>query len=218
MIDTSSEVEPENYSNIDAWHTYAARAVLDEQPLLIQLTTFEQNGVEMVSLYHDHNVLTEEAYQWGVKNSGSTQAGPTDSVTNQAVTHEALAKSKLFQLLNGVNSSPFSLAPSAFVDSLTINIASRIKNPKARLSMFSRLLGKLNDLKRDRDELGVAFGKGYTRKAIEDPRKEASINRESAFREAVRRAELEDQAHAKHSGILYNKNLVKLKAKPVHGW
>jgi hypothetical protein len=72
----------------------------------------------------------------------------------------------------------FSLAPSAWVDSLSVNVAGRVKDPKARMAIFTRLLEKLGDLKRDRDELGIAFGKGYKRKAIEDPRQSASIRRE----------------------------------------
>jgi hypothetical protein len=110
----------------------------------------------------------------------------------------------------------YSLAPSSYVDSMSVNVASRIKNPKARMAIFTRLLGKLGELKRDRDEFGVAFGKNFTRKAIEDPRKTASINREAAFREAVRRSELEDAAHAKHFGILDQPELAKLKSQPIH--
>jgi len=110
----------------------------------------------------------------------------------------------------------FSLAPAAFVDSLSMNVASRIKDPRVKAAMFTRMLEKLSLLKRDRDELGIAFGKGYKRKAIEDPRKTASIKREAAFREATRRAELEEEAYARHNGILDQPDLAKLKAQPVH--
>jgi hypothetical protein len=67
LLDTAQEINIEKYRNIDAWHTYAARADLEGQALLVQLTTFEINGVEMVGLYHDHNILPEEAYEWGQK-------------------------------------------------------------------------------------------------------------------------------------------------------
>jgi hypothetical protein len=54
LLETEPELDKIKYKNIDAWHTYAARVRLDGQPLIVQLTTFEQNGMEMVSLYHDH--------------------------------------------------------------------------------------------------------------------------------------------------------------------
>ncbi|MFV0338193.1 MAG: hypothetical protein ACK5LK_08130, partial [Chthoniobacterales bacterium] len=100
LLETEPEVDPENYRNIDAWHTYGVRVNLDGQALFVQLSTFEQNGVEMIALYHDHNVLWEEAYHWAQKNSESQSGGPTDPVTNRAVTPEALAKNTLFQLLS----------------------------------------------------------------------------------------------------------------------
>lgn len=106
LLDTRPETDQQKYGNIKAWHTYGARANLDGQPLLVQLSTFElQDGTEMVSLYHDHNVLSEEAVLWGLrqKNVESAQAGPTDPVTNRAVSQETLDRSKLFQLLKDVN-------------------------------------------------------------------------------------------------------------------
>ena len=39
-LESASEKKPEKYSNIRAWHTYGARAVLDGQSLYVQLTTF----------------------------------------------------------------------------------------------------------------------------------------------------------------------------------
>lgn len=143
------------------------------------------------------------------------------------------------------NSINYSLAPSSFVDSMSVNVASRMANPKARMAIFTRLLSKLADLKRDRDEVGVAFGKDFTRKAIEDPRGLAvirndyalrkemererieqdanllspdAVRSETARRTAMRRAELEDEAHAKHGGILDQADLVKLKEQPVHSY
>lgn len=113
--------------------------------------------------------------------------------------------------------SPFSLAPSAFIGSLAMNAASRIKDPKEKLSMFTRMVAKLSELKQDRDEVVKAFGGEFTRGAIENPRKKASIRKERNFLEASRRAELEDEAHAKHGGILHSEDLDKLKAQPVHG-
>ncbi|MFT4177534.1 MAG: strawberry notch C-terminal domain-containing protein [Luteolibacter sp.] len=103
LLDSSPETDQYKYKNINGWHTYGVRAVLDGQPLFVQLSTFEQNGVEMVALYHDHNVLWEDAYYWGIKNGGSDSKGPTDSVTNQAVMMSALARNNLYRLMTSVN-------------------------------------------------------------------------------------------------------------------
>jgi hypothetical protein len=115
-----------------------------------------------------------------------------------------------------VNDSSFSLAPVSMVDGLSLNATARNRNPEVRRAIFQRMLDNLAKLRRDRDELGIAFGKGYKRSMIEDPRKTASIRKEAAFREATRRAELEDEAHAKNNGILDNADLAKLKSQPVH--
>ena len=55
--------------------------------------------------------------------------------------------------------SPFSLAPSAFIESLAMNSASRIKDPKEKLAIFTRMTKKLSELKRDRDEVVKAQAK-----------------------------------------------------------
>jgi len=111
----------------------------------------------------------------------------------------------------------FSLGPARMAEALQDNAVNRVyADPRARSVVFNVMMKKLGDLKRDRDEIGISFGKGYKRKAIEDPRKTASINKESAFREAARRAELEEIAAAKYGEILNDDDLVKIKAQPVH--
>lgn len=141
------------------------------------------------------------------------------SSSRQAVTS---AQEKLTRFQSGikpehrwVESSPFSLAPAAFVESLQVNAVSRIKDPRVKAAIFTRMLDKLGALKRDRDELGIAFGKGYKRRAIEDPRTTASIRKEAAMREALRRVELEDEAHARHHGILHGDDLSQLWNQPT---
>lgn len=110
----------------------------------------------------------------------------------------------------------FSLAPAAMVNTLALNAAGRIRDPRAKAAVFERLLAKLDQLKRDKDEIGTAFGKDYRRKAIDDPRRKASIRKERNFREASRRAELEEQVMAEYEGVLEQEDLTRLKAQPVH--
>lgn len=109
----------------------------------------------------------------------------------------------------------YSLAPASMVDSMAVNVASRIKDPRVKAAIFTRMLDKLGELRRDRDELGIAFGKGYKRRAIEGPRKTASIRKEAAMREALRREELENEARARHGGILHGDDLSKLWNQPT---
>lgn len=111
---------------------------------------------------------------------------------------------------------PFSLGPAKMADLLSRDAINRIGDPKAKAAAMRKMAINLAALKRDRDEIGIAFGKGYKRRAIEDPRKTESINREARVREGFRRAELEDAAYAKHEGILSNPDLTKLRTQPVH--
>ena len=77
----------------------------------------------------------------------------------------------------------FSLAPAAMTENLSLNATAKNRNPEVRRAIFQRMLDNLSKLRRDSDELGIAFGKGYKRSAIEDTRKTASIRKEAAFRE-----------------------------------
>jgi hypothetical protein len=81
-----------------------------------------------------------------------------------------------------VNDSAFSLAPVSMVDGLSLNATARNRNPEVRRAIFQRMLDNLAKLRRDRDELGIAFGKGYKRSMIEDPRKTADPSRACLLR------------------------------------
>lgn len=188
LLETELELDKIKYKNIDAWHTYAARVRLDGQPLIVQLTTFEQNGMEMVSLYHDHNVLWEEALSWGQKNSENLPKGPTDPVTNRAVMMEALAKSKLFQLLSGDNSNPassMSIGPRAKLDAVQARLDQRLENdPEARRKVAAEAARRLRHLETDWTTERLTW-KGDKIKAISEPRTRKSLDKEQAFREAA---------------------------------
>jgi hypothetical protein len=84
----------------------------------------------------------------------------------------------------GKDESAYSLPPPvSMVDGLSLNATARNRNPEVRRAIFQRMLDNLAKLRRDRVELGIAFGKGYKRSMIENPRKTASIRKEAAFRE-----------------------------------
>lgn len=109
-----------------------------------------------------------------------------------------------------------SIGPARMADDLIAQAQRRVRNPKERLAIYRDITRSLSALRRDADVTSLAFGKSYTRKAIDDPRKLASIRKEGAFREAARRAELEEDVAARWGAILEDDELVKLKAQPVH--
>jgi hypothetical protein len=109
-----------------------------------------------------------------------------------------------------------SIRPAAMADALIGDASKLIKEPRARIAFFSKMVKSLGDLRRETDEIGKAFGKDYVRKAVVDPDTTARIKREAGIWQAFRRDELEDAAQAKHMGILSNDDLTKLKAQPVH--
>jgi hypothetical protein len=85
-----------------------------------------------------------------------------------------------------------------------------------RAAVMGRMAGNLGKLRRAAEAFKVAFGKDYQQRALTDERARKSLKKEAAFREAARRAELEDAAMARHEGILGNPDLAKLKSNPVH--
>jgi len=106
-IESRAEHNQQKYRNIKAWHSYAARAELDGQPLYVKLTTFETiDGKEIFSLYHDHNITTAEVMKKGLL------AGP-DLVTNRAVTQEALDNNSLYQWYHQSKQNPPTTPTSA---------------------------------------------------------------------------------------------------------
>lgn len=201
-------------SNIEAYHRLAIPVRIDSGEMVAFLSLQQD---DKGSFIYDGRVLDIEMPADRSKTGTAAEDGkPATRKTDIQQAREEVILDHLEVNKSLTSDDAFSLAPSSYVDSMSVNVANRIKNPKARMAIFTRLLGKLGELKRDRDEFGVAFGKNFTRKAIEDPRKTASINREAAFREAVRRSELEDAAHAKHFGILDQPELAKLKSQPIH--
>jgi hypothetical protein len=100
----------------------------------------------------------------GAKNGEKLSSGPTDPVTNRAVTLEALAKSKLYQIMASVNrDSPFSLGPASMSDTLVGEAISKIRDPRQKMEVFKKMAGKLRELKMDAVVSGKAFGKEYER-------------------------------------------------------
>lgn len=84
-----------------------------------------------------------------------------------------------------------SLGPAKMADVLQQDAMKRIKDPKVKAEIFRAMVKKFSELKADKDELVTAYGKTSVRKAIQDPRKRSSIDKEAAFRQADKQSSLE---------------------------
>ncbi|MCH7228280.1 hypothetical protein [Haloferula sp. A504] len=102
---------------------------------------------------------------------------------------------------------PFSLGPAALADALRADAIGRIKDPERRAKAFQRIARRFDELRLAADRLELVAGSKRLRK---------SLAREARVREALRREELENQAMARHFGILADEDLVRLKSQPLH--
>ena len=149
---------------------------------------------------------------------GDIYFSPTQIKSADPVTYDAdgniIPLSKRFD--QSTDSISYSIGDSPMRDSLITDASRRAKAPEARIGFFQKIRQNLEAGKRDVARTVRAFGKDATQRAIVDPRTMKSIRKEAAMREAARRDELENEAYAKHQGILEDDTLTKLKQQPVH--
>ena len=116
----------------------------------------------------------------------------------------------------GFMDMPFSLSHSKQLDALVAKTLSLTSEPAFRAAWMGRTVANLEKLRRDHDRTKTAFGKDYTERALSDERTRASIAKEGAMRQALRRQELEDMAWGQHNAVLSQPELALLKNQPVH--
>lgn len=130
-------------------------------------------------------------------------------------TYKKLPKSTKIQTLLDFNQSPpaasgtasqFSLG-SRRLGVLTQDSIRRIKDPLRRAQAMERVSRKLEDLRLEAERLELLSG---------TKRLKRSLAREAAMRQALRQEELENEAWARHTAILSNDDLTKLRAQPLH--
>jgi hypothetical protein len=85
----------------------------------------------------------------------------------------------------------------------------RIQNPLRRAQAMERVSRKLEDLRLEAERLELLSGTKRLKRAL---------TREAAVRQALRGAELENEAWARHGAILSDDDLTKLRAQPVHSF
>jgi hypothetical protein len=103
--------------------------------------------------------------------------------------------------------SSFSLGSAAIADAIRGDALARIKNPLRRAQAMERISRKAEALRLQFDRLELLAGSKRLGK---------SLRKEAAMREAQRAQELENEAYARHWGILSNDDLTRIKSQPAH--
>jgi hypothetical protein len=114
---------------------------------------------------------------------------------------------------------PTSKQGASHADQLTAlqQLAAKLAtDPKRKRAIMERAASNLAKQRRDVARTVRAFGKDVETKVLSEERDRKNIQREAKMRQAMRREELEDEAYAKHQGILGNDDLTKLKSQPIH--
>lgn len=101
----------------------------------------------------------------------------------------------------------YSLSPSAMAGGVQMHAVGMIRNPLKRAKAFQRLSNKLQDLRISFERLELMAGA---------KRRKSSLKKEGAMREAIRTAELVEDAMKRYEAAFSNEDLTKLKAMPVH--
>lgn len=162
--------------------------------------------------------------QQGIKD-GSIDAGEYDTFLtkllglDEQADHEQAARDAeaklLDELLDGLidpadmeaEADPFSLGPAALADAIRGDAFSRMKSPEKRIEAMSRIARTAEGLRLQAERLELLQGTKRLRR---------SLMKEAAMREAQRTEELENEAYARHYGILSNDDLTKIKSQPAH--
>lgn len=103
----------------------------------------------------------------------------------------------------------YSLAPSERNAALMGDALARVKDPIRRAQAMAKISKNFNELRLAAERVELLAGSKRLRK---------SLQKEAAMREAQRAAELENDAYARHYGILSNEDLTKIKSMPVHAY
>lgn len=111
--------------------------------------------------------------------------------------------------IDNLNLGPasFSIGQARLADLLSEDAYRRIRNPEARAKALSRITRELARLRTEAEKLEVMMG---------SKRMAKSLRREAAVRQAMRQEELENQALARHQGILSDDELSILSSYPLH--
>lgn len=152
-----------------------------------------------------------EAADYVEKNSPKRAADAADMAgARETVPGNESRQSLAQNLANAPDSSTsFSLAPSERNAALMGDALARVKDPIRRAQAMAKISKNFNELRLAAERVELLAGSKRLRK---------SLQKEAAMREAQRAAELENDAYARHYGILSNEDLTKIKSMPVHAY
>lgn len=107
------------------------------------------------------------------------------------------------------DSISYSLGSAALADAMKEGAIARIRDPQRRVRAMSAVARKMEQIYLVKARLELIHG---------SKRAKASLKKEAAFREASLAEQYENEAYARHYGILEDDDLLKIKSQPVHAY
>lgn len=105
------------------------------------------------------------------------------------------------------DSISYSLGSAALADAMKEGAIARIRDPQRRVRAMSAVARKMERIFLIKERLELIHGA---------KRAKSSLKKEAAFREASLAEQYENEAYARHYGILEDDDLLKIKSQPVH--
>jgi hypothetical protein len=145
-------------------HILAAKLNIGGQSKVVSIVVRENEG----KLFYDHEFVEK-------KEGGPTASQPVGTNTRSRLAGESPSVGRVVANALGVKPSPLSMAHASMVEGLSMNVAARIKDPVVKAKMFSRMIDKLDKLKRDTDEVKTAFRERKTTEIFDGAQHEQAI-------------------------------------------
>jgi len=103
----------------------------------------------------------------------------------------------------------YALGAAALADAMRQGAIARIRDPQKRVRAMAAVARKMEAIHLVKARLELIHG---------SKRAKASLRKEAAFREAALAEQYENEAYARHYGILDDDDLRKIKSQPVHSY
>jgi hypothetical protein len=188
-----------NRDEITAEEMYATIESLGKSDPAYQELLSVEEELQSITQYGIGNFDAFRAYK---KNPGEKEARGVQA--RQSMTDEERAASPFM-----ASYQSYSLGPAALADAMRQGAIARIRDPQRRVRAMSNVARKMEQIHLVKARLELIHG---------SKRAKASLRKEAAFREAALAEQYENEAYARHYGILDDDDLRKIKSQPVHAY
>jgi len=188
-----------NRDEITAEEMYATIESLGKSDPAYQELLSVEEELQSITQYGIGNFDAFRAYK---KNPGEKEARGVQA--RQSMTDEERAASPFM-----ASYESYSLGPAALADAMRQGAIARIKDPQRRVRAMANVARKMEAIHLVKARLELIHG---------SKRAKASLRKEAAFREASLAEQYENEAYARHYGILDDDDLRKIKSQPVHAY